>query len=397
MAFGQKFLKAYVKESYNSQGVMNYKDSNVYSYSTYQGVLSQAEAQPQFIYIKNYFFQLTYQFDLPFIHCNQQQRFYGTSFPMQPDLITTNTIVNDQVAIAAEGNGYERMLYEYNSQGLLTKSIEEVYPNSPNGWYPLDSLVMTYDNIGNQLTQSQYNVTYLGPGWLVEVDSMFYETGTSNLTRAVNYNQSSNGTMEKEVELFVIYNGNNIQHVNMYDIALSGQLEYSGQRVFHYSGNALTHFTHIPAGTSQPNSHWTGFTYNSQGYPSGKTAFIDGDTSVHTSWEYDTDGYLKKQTVNHISPFGSYGMYKSYYYYRSVAGLNELEEVKVTVFPNPTSDIITVQAEGKIQSVSVYNSHGQLLLKQNTEKIDVSHLPEGNYILKGQTENGTFINQFIKK
>lgn len=61
--------------------------------------------------------------------------------------------------------------------------------------------------------------------------------------------------------------------------------------------------------------------------------------------------------------------------------INEEEMVSEIIFPNPASDFITIgNIENKLYNVNVYNSLGQRVLsKINTNQIDVSNLPRGNY------------------
>jgi hypothetical protein len=58
---------------------------------------------------------------------------------------------------------------------------------------------------------------------------------------------------------------------------------------------------------------------------------------------------------------------------------------QVILFPNPTSDLINIQADTGIEEVSVYNTQGQLMLHllQNAgiKEVDVSHLDNGCYYI----------------
>jgi hypothetical protein len=62
------------------------------------------------------------------------------------------------------------------------------------------------------------------------------------------------------------------------------------------------------------------------------------------------------------------------------------EAEKVFVYPNPTSAIVTIEANVKI--VSVYNMQGKLVARVNTQKVDMRTLPNGTYILEIVTDEG---------
>jgi len=64
--------------------------------------------------------------------------------------------------------------------------------------------------------------------------------------------------------------------------------------------------------------------------------------------------------------------------------LNELEKMDILIHPNPADDIIYISAKNHrpIDKVMIYNTLGQLMLAQNGSKIDVSHLPQGVYMVE---------------
>ena len=68
------------------------------------------------------------------------------------------------------------------------------------------------------------------------------------------------------------------------------------------------------------------------------------------------------------------------------------------VYPNPASDIVTIQSSFKVKEIEVHNALGQVVLrkegKQNLETIDVSNLQSGAYIVRIKTQRG-FANKKI--
>ncbi len=78
---------------------------------------------------------------------------------------------------------------------------------------------------------------------------------------------------------------------------------------------------------------------------------------------------------------------------------SESQEGKLTLYPNPTNDYIHISGMEGIERVSVFSLSGILLMQEvfkENHPIDVSHLPEGAYILQVQTEAGTVISKFVK-
>ena len=69
-----------------------------------------------------------------------------------------------------------------------------------------------------------------------------------------------------------------------------------------------------------------------------------------------------------------------------------------SIFPNPTTDIITVTSIYDFENISIFNMQGQQVLSSQSPTIDVSLLPIGIYILKAKTGRGNFIQEkFIKQ
>ena len=65
----------------------------------------------------------------------------------------------------------------------------------------------------------------------------------------------------------------------------------------------------------------------------------------------------------------------------------------VIVYPNPTHEMLCVQGVPDDITLRVYSTTGQLLTTAQGTKIDVSHLPQGTYLL----QLGTQVIRFMKE
>ncbi|MFW5877704.1 MAG: T9SS type A sorting domain-containing protein [bacterium] len=88
-----------------------------------------------------------------------------------------------------------------------------------------------------------------------------------------------------------------------------------------------------------------------------------------------------------------------------VVGNELLHEGNFNIYPNPSSDIINLSLPMEGMSsvrIKVYSINGQLMKVLHSDpsgqlvRIDVSKLPEGQYILKGESDGRTFTGRFIK-
>jgi len=71
----------------------------------------------------------------------------------------------------------------------------------------------------------------------------------------------------------------------------------------------------------------------------------------------------------------------------------------IKVFPNPVTEILNIETDSKIISVSIFDAKGSLVktISNADEKVDVSGLTTGNYVVKVKTDKSEFTKKFIKK
>jgi hypothetical protein len=87
----------------------------------------------------------------------------------------------------------------------------------------------------------------------------------------------------------------------------------------------------------------------------------------------------------------------------SSIGVDENNQFKVLVYPNPTSSNITVMTPDYIQNATlkIFNSLGKLMIKTKFEaqstKVDVSDLSNGIYVIEVGDKNNIFRTKFVKR
>jgi Secretion system C-terminal sorting domain len=72
---------------------------------------------------------------------------------------------------------------------------------------------------------------------------------------------------------------------------------------------------------------------------------------------------------------------------------------KITLYPNPTSSLISISTDGSIKNIQLYNALGQLVdyKKINSTTIDVSGLQVGIYYINISTNENSFTHKIIKQ
>lgn len=79
-------------------------------------------------------------------------------------------------------------------------------------------------------------------------------------------------------------------------------------------------------------------------------------------------------------------------------GVNEVSTNQISIFPNPTTDIIKVNAKEDVKSLEVLDFTGKSIQSNiGSNEMNVQHLSNGIYFLKVTTDKSTKVEKFIKK
>ena len=81
-----------------------------------------------------------------------------------------------------------------------------------------------------------------------------------------------------------------------------------------------------------------------------------------------------------------------------ILGVNENALSDFSVYPNPTTGVLTVQSKTAIVQIEIHSLLGQLVLSNtNQNTIDISSVSQGVYFIKVMDENGDFGAQKVVK
>ncbi len=103
---------------------------------------------------------------------------------------------------------------------------------------------------------------------------------------------------------------------------------------------------------------------------------------------------------NPIPVVGAEEHWKFFNQFRKISSVQNFRRInKLEIFPNPTSGILNIQTEEKIQKISIYDCTGKInkVANENFNQIDVSDLNSQTFILKIQFELGKVeFRKFVK-
>lgn len=78
--------------------------------------------------------------------------------------------------------------------------------------------------------------------------------------------------------------------------------------------------------------------------------------------------------------------------------VSKVSSSSVSVFPNPTTDVLNIKSKDKVNSIEIYDISGRKVSAELVgDKVNVRHLNPGSYIINIETKAGKTTEKFIKK
>lgn len=129
----------------------------------------------------------------------------------------------------------------------------------------------------------------------------------------------------------------------------------------------------------------------------GSTKDLLSSYTYEFEWQYFTLCYGDTNTYYINSPNGNDSCH-----YSKITGISESKFSNIKVYPNPTSDFLTIETpfDGTIINAAIYSIQGQMLLKKefnHQTEMDIRKLNVGLYFLHIKAGNKKIITRFIKK
>lgn len=395
-SFSQK--KMIAKSMYTfSQNIPNTIDSLAYTYNTWQGALGSFE--PEMNYSDE---KLDWLFGNPRLIFDTASSFSGTNHPLTFDEQENQTVFYDKISQTEHPNG-DRTLYSYSTDGKTKNKVKQSLVNGI--WRSKDSIVFNYTNLGDVFETTTYkDFIFTDTNFVLhksKVDSIFYLSNSSKPTTFKTYNRVSETTLFN-LNVRTEYNYNSAGNPTSSDRYLyfnPGVASWFSHDVYVFVNDQYTSFFRYAISGNTPSlnpQYEIHYSFNADNQMSSYQ-YIQSQDSIHVQLTYDTENFLTQSSaVVNNSNGNNEILWKNHYYFQSVAGLDEKIDLSLSIYPNPASDVLTILSEGKIESIELLNFSGQVLLRQKTNIIDINHLAQGQYIVRGSTSEGVFSKKIVK-
>lgn len=273
-----------------------------------------------------------------------------TTYDQKVSIISTytpgenaTTVQQQQIFERVNGTDYLRSkLFKHynNANNLVYRKELNIQGNSE---MPLYEEVYEYNANNNLVTFKNYNFEGQTRIASFRYDQVFDQN--NNLTRYTAFNGSGNDTWDD----FVKYEYQNIENFRSSTL---GYMKQNGQWNTNF-GNSIEVDTNVqisqlvlPTNFPAPYKVLNTKNYNTDG---------------GTGWLIDNSEF--------------------YYSLLDNLNVNDVATTKFKVYPNPTSDFIYIDSEN-VSDVKIYDLTGKMLLKSNSNKINIQKLKPGIYLVR---------------
>ena len=391
-SFTQKRITSNSKHVFNSTGVLEFKDSTAYLYSPSMGIINNNG--PHLDFGDNQPFKSWFWISptIDFTSC--------TNYYNSVQVSTNNKNFNSDFNVSSNtsSNGF-RELFTYSLTGkLLTYKYEHLNSGT---WSTNSGKYYTYDNLDRLIVTKTLNSS---SGIQINLDSLEYFSTTTNINKISKYSSTDGVTFYPQEKSELTYTGDLINTFNYYinfDENNLTPLEYYCSGVYNYIANNLTSLTIFEVISDVITSTillQSNFTYNTS-----NLLIIENQTGTldltNFNYTYDEEGFVTKIAESREVTSGGdfYVENEQYCYYENTANIDIIPEMEISVYPNPSCDIINIPNLEDVLSIVVYSLDGKKLISQNKgNEINISHLLNGDYFLEVSTLHGIYTEKIIK-
>ncbi len=280
-------------------------------------------------------------------------------------------------------------LYAYNTNNNLVSSEKQVlYSFSPNWQTESKEEYEYYSNGLKSVTRKYFSDQIL----LISVDSMFYNNNNKLIKfKSTDFNIST-GQPSNIFQSIISYNGNEVSNVKtffgssftFFNLQLNYDIDYT------YSAAKVSQITGTGIGGEMVLIDYTYDNLNQK--IRSVIGYKNGALDRKEEYEYDNNGFITKEKLQTSSSPGVLYVTNEnkFYYEQSILSTSIYENSNsfISVFPNPTSDQITIEANEYLMGseFAIYNSIGKSVRKGSiTTKetiVNLNDLATGIYILR---------------
>ena len=340
---------------------------------------------------------------------------YGTNYRTDYFYDEYDFYLTEEVSQTNDGEGWyntSRIQYEYGFSGNVIEMLGQEW--DVNDWVDIVMASFTYE--GDLISEAIYQVN-LGSGWENYMKEVYDYNGDQSTVLYYEWN----GTTWSTLELYTYTYGNGtIELVIQYMQGGAWQNDERQLITLNFDEKVEEVVVQKWNGSSWDNYERTTYVYE-DGVFTSKDINVwtaeDWESQYHFVYDYDGNGnailgecsYFDGENWgpddNDIEMAYGYSANSNDYYgwrveveYVDLTGVNENSQAgSFLVYPVPAQDEIYIEAEG-FQKAEIYSLTGQKLVESLRDKMNVSTLSSGIYVMKVYDREGGCVTQrFVVK
>jgi hypothetical protein len=306
-----------------------------------------------------------------------------------------NTLVGGNATVSESAADRTEFIYD-TSGNMISKKY---YLYTGGGFVIENEEVYTY-NTNNDYYLAQFIDHSSGVPVVTFIDSLLYNAA-NDLNQISRYRWDGSSAYYASFRAVFTYSGSDIANTKVYEGDISTPLSWTLDAYYTYTGGNMTNVTGYQITNNAPNPYpftVVDYTYGSNGKLALHHGHLNGVNFNQYVYTYDSDDFLTSITQR-IWDSGNAAYYDyevTKFYYQNTADVNEIEVTEASVFPNPSTDFVTISADSEIESVAVFNANGLIVITQKGGDLDISNLSAGVYIAKVKTSTGIAQERFVK-
>lgn len=285
--------------------------------------------------------------------------------------------------ITNEAANYKLTQYIYNSNDQLETTFYYRWIND-NFWRREIKIDLIYDNDGNLAERWQSTWFFSDSTWHINNRTLYIYNNSGILTQTYlqDWYYSTNSWGDYLYRTTYDYDGNDQKIHELGEGFNNGNWQASYQREYTYDSNG-----------NLIKTVWDDWNYFNQDWEPYKLieSTYNLDNTIHQTI---TQSWSEIDSILHNDS-------RLTYYYDNIQGVEDVERNTLSIYPNPSSDVITVGfMEEGLATTNVFDARGRLVVSQtalgNKDVIDVKPLSAGTYFINVLQDGKQYTGSFIK-
>jgi len=313
---------------------------------------------------------------------------------------------------------WTKQLFSYNDLGLLVSESTSIWNTTSNAWDLSSKKEYSYDEYGNAILELAFNRDSRTAAWIAyeKKEYQFDSSGNETFFAMYMWNSEINdwaGFNKYEQQ----FNSSGLVTVASFYAWNTATKNWVNTNKFEYTFNTVGENTlSIAYNWNESKNSWVATSKTEQEFDNSQNITLNASytwneqnqqwqVSQKTKYElsYDNDGNILINAIYNwdLASSAFTLQYKDFNYYTKTDGTASIQNTslnkKIKIFPNPTSDFVSIIGANEAQ-LKMFDLSGNccLVVDNVSSLVNISHLTKGIYLLKIFEGNTIYTQKIVK-